>query len=548
MARANERTVFMGTRGAIILMTTLAMSAAPAAGATPDRLAIVNRLSWGVTDASAAAPRDIDRWIDEQLQPRGDAAIPAAAQAQIDGMRIVREPMAQLVVEMDAQNKAYGAITDPAQKQLAVTAYQQAMRGLADEAATRSLLRDLYSPAQLREQMTWFWFNHFNVQANKRDIRAMVGDYEDQAIRGHALGRFRDLLEATLRHPAMLRYLDNDQNAANHINENYAREIMELHTMGVGSGYSQKDVQELARILTGVGVDLKPDPPTLKPALQPLYIRDGLFEFNPARHDFGDKVFLGHTIKGSGYAEVEQALDLIAASPATAHHVSAQLAAYFMGDAVPPALVDRMAATFRSSKGDIPRVLRTLFNSREFKASLGTGFKDPVHYAVSAVRLAYGDRIVLNTAPITNWLNRMGEGLYAHETPDGYPMTSAAWTGPGQMAVRFEIARQIGYNGAPLFTPPKPPAPPTPPPAPEMAATPTMAMTPEMSAMSGPPAPAAPVAPPPVPPVVPQIQNAAWFAQLRPSIRPATRDVLAAATSPREWNALFLSSPDFMRR
>ncbi|MCU6424477.1 DUF1800 domain-containing protein, partial [Klebsiella aerogenes] len=159
-------------------------------------------------------------------------------------------------------------------------------------------------------------FNHFNVHAPKRDIRAMVGDYED-TLHARALGKFRDLLEATLRHPAMLRYLDNDQNSAGHINENYAREIMELHTMGVGSGYSQQDVQELARILTGVGVDLKPDAPKLKPQWQPLYVRAGLFEFNPARHDFGDKHFLGHDIKGRGFAEVEQAIDLIASSPAT---------------------------------------------------------------------------------------------------------------------------------------------------------------------------------------------------------------------------------------
>src|SRR6202012_14307 len=166
----------------------------------------------------------------------------------------------------------------------------------------------------LQEQLTWFWFNHFNVHQYKANLRAMVGDYEETAIRPHALGRFRDLLEATLRHPAMLRYLDNADNAAGHINENYAREIMELHTMGVGSGYTQKDVQELARILTGVGISTKPEPPRLKPEWRKLYIRDGLFEFNPARHDFGDKEFLGHKIKGSGFAEVEQALDLIAAS------------------------------------------------------------------------------------------------------------------------------------------------------------------------------------------------------------------------------------------
>ena len=123
-----------------------------------------------------------------------------------------------------------------------------------------------------------------------RNLRVLVGDYERNAIRRHALGHFRDLLMATLRHPAMLRFLDNADNAVGHINENYAREIMELHTMGVGSGYSQKDVEALAGILTGAGIDLKPENPKLKPELQPLLVRDGLFEFNPARHDFGAKL------------------------------------------------------------------------------------------------------------------------------------------------------------------------------------------------------------------------------------------------------------------
>ena len=172
------------------------------------------------------------------------------------------------------------------------------MTDIAKQAATRSILRSLYAPDQLRERMTWFWFNHFNVHQYKANLRLLVGDYEDNAIRPHALGRFRDLLEATLRHPAMLRYLDNADNAAGHINENYAREIMELHTMGVGSGYSQKDVEELARILTGVGINLRAENPKLKPELQNQFFRDGLFEFNPARHDFGDKTFLGHAIKG----------------------------------------------------------------------------------------------------------------------------------------------------------------------------------------------------------------------------------------------------------
>jgi uncharacterized protein (DUF1800 family) len=422
----------------------LATTSAQAMSET-DHVRLLQRLTWGPTPTgmSDLAAKGENGWLDAQLRS-GSSPLPEAAQQQIDAMRIAQQPLAGIVVDMDARNKAANAIADPDQKKAARDAYNKAMAGLLHEAQSRSLLRDLYSPAQLREQMTWFWFNHFNVQAGKRDIRAMVGDYEDQAIRPHALGRFRDLLEATLRHPAMLRYLDNDQNAVNRLNENYAREIMELHSMGVGSGYTQKDVQELARILTGVGVDLNAEPPRLRPPLQPLYIRAGLFEFNPARHDFGDKSFLGHAIRGTGFDEVEQALDLIAAAPATAHHVSEKIAIYFVGDNPPPALVDRMAASFRRSNGDIAAVLRTLFRSAEFHASLGQAFKDPMHYAVSAVRLAYGDRVIVNTDPLAGWLQRMGEGLFLHETPDGYALQSAAWSGPGQMETRFEIAHAIG--------------------------------------------------------------------------------------------------------
>ncbi|WP_239025836.1 DUF1800 domain-containing protein [Sphingomonas paeninsulae] len=484
-----------------------AMPVAPASAHRPasESMAWSNRLTWGVSSNWSASD-------DHGLvnQPSANDTLPPAALQQIARMRISNEPMAALVVEEDAQNRAANAIGDPDQKKAAKQAFQQSMNTLANEAATRSILRDLYASDQLREQLTWFWFNHFNVQAQKRDIRAMVGDYEDQAIRAHALGKFRDLLEATLRHPAMLRYLDNDQNAAGHINENYARELMELHSMGVGSGYSQKDVQELARILTGVGVDLKPESPKLKPQWQPLFIRAGLFEFNPARHDFGDKQFLGHEIKGSGYREVEQALDLIARSPATAHHVSEQLATYFMGDAPPPAVIDRMTSAWRSSDGNIPQVLGVMFRSPEFTASLGHVFKDPIHYVTSAVRMAYGDRVILNSQPIINWMQRMGEGLYAHETPDGYSLASAAWTGPGQMSVRFEIARQVGAGSSGLFKSSEP------------------------GAVDQ--------------PAFPQLQNALYYAGIADTLRLPTKAVLAQSTSPQEWNALFLSSPDFMRR
>jgi len=490
--------------GAAAFATTAARAADVALPAS----AWADRLTWGaLPDPAADAAVGPGRWLDEQLADR-DTTLPPGPRELVAAMRISREPVAALVVDVDAQNRAAGAIADPDQKKAAREAYQKSLNALADEARQRSVLRDLYAPDQLREQMTWFWVNHFNVQANKRDIRAMVGDYED-TLHDHAFGSFRSILEATLRHPAMLRYLDNDQNAAGRINENYAREIMELHAMGVGSGYTQVDVEALARILTGVGVSLKPDPPRLKPALQPLYLRAGLFEFNPARHDFGDKRFLGHVIRGSGFAEVEQALDLIAASPATAHHVSAGLAAYFVGDAAPPALVDRMAATYRRSHGDMAQVMRTMIRSREFAASLGGAFKDPVHYAVSAIRLAYGDRPILNPAPVLGWLNRMGEGLYGHETPDGYPLAAASWSGPGQLATRFDIARQIGGGSAGLFR------------------------------AAGAAADA---------PAFPQLQNALYFGGLSQRLSPATRTALAQATSPQDWNALFLSAPEFMRR
>jgi uncharacterized protein (DUF1800 family) len=493
----------------------LAAGSARAATAdlNPHDLALLNRLTWGQSATSAAELQAMGAraWLERQLHPQASDRLPPAAQAQVDALTISHTPMADLVVQVTAQNKAAGQLTDPDQKKAAQQAYQQAINNLGREAATRELLRDLYSPDQLQEQMTWFWLNHFNVHMYKRDARAMIGDYEDQAIRPRALGKFRDLLEATLKHPAMLRYLDNDQNGAGHINENYAREIMELHTLGVGSGYSQKDVQELARILTGVGVDLSPDAPKLKPAYQPLMVRAGLFEFNPNRHDFGDKVLLGHAIKGSGFAEVEQALDVLAREPATAHHVSAEMAAYFMGDDPPSALVDRMAKAFLRSDGDIAATLKVLVTSREFDASLGKAFKDPMHFTVSAVRLAYDDRVILNTQPMQNWLNRMSEGLYNHETPDGYSMAAAAWDGPGQMAVRFEIARQIGSGSAGLFKADQPAAKDQ--------------------------------------PAFPQLQNALYYkAGLDQTLGAPTKSALGQAGSPQDWNTLFLSSPEFMRR
>ncbi|MGI4877747.1 MAG: DUF1800 domain-containing protein, partial [Janthinobacterium lividum] len=336
-----------------VTAASLLLAAMAPAGAAPTRLAplqigLLDRLTWGADagDAERLARLGTTRWLETQLHPATTPVLPPEIAARIAALPLPAEPLPITVQTLDDLNKAANALTDPDVKAAAKKVYNDALGAAGHAAAARSILRAIYSPDQLQEQLTWFWMNHFNVHLGKNNIRLVIGDYEETAIRPHALGRFRDLLEATLRHPAMLGYLDNAQNAAGHVNENYAREIMELHTMGVGSGYSQKDVQELARILTGVGIDPRPEDPKVRPEYAGQLIRAGLFEYNPNRHDYGDKEFLGHTIHGQGFAEVEEALDILAAQPATAHHVCARLAQYFVGDTPPPALVDRMAAVF----------------------------------------------------------------------------------------------------------------------------------------------------------------------------------------------------------
>jgi uncharacterized protein (DUF1800 family) len=356
-----------------------------------------------------------------------------------------------LIRDLEQHRKDADALTSDAARKAAHQAYQQEMNGLARETATRHILRALYSSHQIQEQMTWFWMNHFSVFQHKGNIRAMLADYEDSAVRPRALGRFRDLLAAVVYHPAMLRYLDNERNGLGRINENFARELLELHTLGVDGGYSQRDVQEMARILTGVGVNLAPDNPVVRRDLQSFYVRRGLFEFHPARHDFGEKLLLGQPIRAKGLAEVDEALDRLARHPSTARFISRKLAQYWLADAPPAALVERMSQTFLATDGDIARTLHTLFTSAEFAAAAGQKFKDPMHYVISAVRLAYDNKPILNAGPIINWLNRMGEPLYGRQTPDGFPLTEPSWASPGQMATRFEVAKAIGSGNAGLF-------------------------------------------------------------------------------------------------
>ena len=538
-----------------LLPLALAASAAGLGGKVDDRpndLAFVNRLSWGETaQGDTLGGKSREAWLQEQLHPGTDDGLPPEVQAAIAAMEISQKPLEQIAVETremqlairDARTaaKADDKAEDKGDLKDVIRPYRQKLVSLAIQAQTRSLLRDLYSKNQLKEQLTWFWLNHFNVYARKGQIAALVGDYEESAIRPHVLGKFRDLLAATVFHPAMLQYLDNQQNAADKINENYAREIMELHTMGVGSGYTQKDVQELARILTGVGVNLSGKPRLFAALARADYRTDigkgGLFEFIPRRHDYGDKLFLGQTVKGGGLEEVNQAIDILSRQPATARFVSHQLAQYFCCDTPSDALVNAMAATWKRTDGDIAQVLKTLFDSREFSDSLGKKFKDPMHYAISAVRATYGNQVIRNPLPLINWLNRMGEMPYGHETPDGYPLTAASWSGPGEMATRFEVAQQIGSGARNLFRP----------------------ITPEMLAhlranLQANPANAeanlqAMLQPDPQDRTpAPALLETAYYTQLTASLSPATSNAIAQGASQADRNALFLSSPEFMRR
>ena len=471
----------------------------------------LERVTYGPDTATVSEYEKLGRrrFLDQQLHP-GKVQLPPQATAQINDLDISHQDGAELLAYVNRENQRINAITDDAQKQTERKALNDKGNKVAYEAARREILRALYSPAQLQEQLTWLWLDHFSVFQNKANDPWLVGDYVERAIRPHVLGHFRDLVMATLTHPAMLQYLDNAQNANGHINENYARELMELHTLGVGSGYTQQDIQELARILTGVGVNPAGNVPKLKPEWQKLYRFQEGFEFNPARHDFGPKTLLGKHIDAGGFDEVEQAVDLIVSQPACAQFVSHKLAVYFVSDNPPRPLIDHMAKTFQKTHGDIADVLETMFKSREFEASLGGKFKDPMHFVISTVRLAYDGKPIVNTHPITNWLNALGEPLFGRQTPDGFPLTENGWASSGQISRRFEIARAIGGGNGGLFDPED-----------GTAATTTG---------------------------FPQLSNRLYFTALEPYLSANARTALNRAGSQLEWNTFLLASPDFNYR
>jgi len=327
---------------------------------------------------------------------------------------------------------------------------------VVDELVHAKLLRAIYSERQLQEVMTDFWFNHFNVFIGKGADRYLLTSYERDVIRPHAMGKFEDLLVATAQSPAMLFYLDNwlsvgpNSEIANGIpkrnrrrsryrppvvkqakgrrsglNENYGRELMELHTLGVNGGYTQKDVTEVARVFTGW---------TLK---QP---KQGGFTFEERMHEPGDKIVLGHRIKSNGEKEGREVLHLLARHPSTAKFICAKLATRFVSDNPSPALVDRMAQTFLKKKGDIGEVLKTLFHSPEFWApdAYRAKVKTPLEFIVSAVR-ANGANVT-DAMPLARQLQNMGMTLYGMQPPTGYSMKADAWVNSSALLGRMNFA------------------------------------------------------------------------------------------------------------
>ena len=426
------------------LLICLAWLRAAYAQPVPDRQAvhILNRLAFGPTleDFHRVKAIGADRYLAEQLAPE---SIPEPFElgwrlAAFDTLKYNAVQLRQL----------YGPLPSIRGFKLPpelIKAREERARAIVREAAQARLLRAVLSQRQLQEVMVDFWFNHFNIFAGKELDDLWIGDYERRAIRPFVLGRFRDLLFAATKHPAMLIYLDNTlstsptsprgRNSKVGLNENFAREVMELHTLGADGGYSEEDVVTLARVLTGWRVN-RPDSREF-----PEYAA----VFEGARHDYSPKVFLGHPMQSRGKAEGEEALDILARSPATARHITFELAQYFIADEPPAKLVEQLATRFLETNGDIREVLKALFASREFWDSYGQKYKTPYQFVISAVRAA--GIPIGNVRPLLATMDQLGMPLYGCLTPDGYKNTEDTWLNPDATTRRISLATALARGG-----------------------------------------------------------------------------------------------------
>jgi uncharacterized protein (DUF1800 family) len=470
----------IASTGAVLLSAALGLTGpAPRAAWPPgdDRTIahVLNRIGFGPRpgDVERVKTLGLQRYIHEQLHPEqvDDSGMSARLAGFVSVSMSAREIAGQYerpareARRRRQQESMRDAGTAGPDRPQAPREPEQRAGAVVGELAQQKLLRAIHSERQLQEVLADFWFNHFNVDVRKGRVRFLATEYEREAIRPHVLGRFRDLLEATAKSPAMLFYLDNwlsvDPNARTRfvtarrpasggplptrqpqaasrrtgLNENYARELMELHTLGVGGGYTQKDVTEVARAFTGW---------TIAGPRQ----SGATFRFDSRLHDPGEKVVLGRRIRaGGGIDDGEEVLDILAAHPSTARFVSSKLARRFVSDDPPAALVDRLAARFRDTRGDLRAVLAALFASPEFVAaeSFGAKIKNPFEFVVSAVRasgLAPAD-----VRPLVRSLQDLGMPMYQCQPPTGYKDTADAWTSAGALVGRMNVA--LALSGLP---------------------------------------------------------------------------------------------------
>ena len=485
------------------LMLAIALASAGvihpgAAGKDPDSnvaLHVLNRVTFGPRPGDLARIQQlgVDRFIDQQLHP--ERIDDSEVTRRLDGFQTLHLsssdiaqryeiPALQERRERQRQQTAAGKPADPPSPQDAAMDPERQRANLPMiELAEQKIVRAVYSDRQLQEVLTDFWFNHFNVDARKGPARYMLTEYERDVIRPHVLGHFRDLLGATAKSPAMLFYLDNWMSAdpkgphldrarpgmrrfgtgsgqaragrplpsapANPqqarrpmgLNENYGRELLELHTLGVDGGYTQKDVTEVARAFTGWTIE------------NPR--RGGGFRFAPALHDDGEKVVLGHRIKaGGGERDGEDVLDIIAAQPSTARFISTKLARRFVSDNPPDALVDQMASTFRKTDGDLRAVMTVLLTSKEFLSPEveRVKIKNPFEFVVSSLR-ATGASIE-DARPLVRAMQQLGMPLYQCQPPTGYKDSADTWVNTGALVNRMNVALTLTSGRTPGVTVP----------------------------------------------------------------------------------------------
>ncbi len=410
------------------------------------------------TAARQAQQQETAKAIRELMPPLADLL--SGDQLRI-ATRGTREEVTMLLASLDPDKRQKVAAAMPQGQLAAMPALRRAgvmlrspQQVLTDDLRQGKVFRALYSSKQLEEVLVDFWFNHFNVFEGKQSVRPVLADYERNAIRPHVLGHFKDLLLATAQHPAMLYYLDNweslapgafeigpfagppnqmaqqMQRQARGLNENYGRELMELHTLGVDGGYTQQDVIDVARCFTGWTIR--------QPNTKPEFVFAGFM------HDSGEKTILGHKIAaGGGIEDGMQVIDILARHPATARFISRQLAQRFVADDPPQALVNRMAATFTKTNGDLRAVLELMFASPEFlsEAAWQAKVKSPLEMMVSAARAL--DSTVVDTNTLVQLISSLGEPLYGKVEPTGFPNTTDAWLNTANLMGRMNFAVQL---------------------------------------------------------------------------------------------------------